>query len=282
MNGKRLIVNADDYNTDGDRNRGIIEAARNGIVSSVSVLTNLPWHDNAQQDLTASFNNNIGIHLNLTKGLPLTKGARTLTDQTGRFFSKLRAWRKALLGSYCTGEIRMEFEAQINRLIRAGIMPDHIDGNNHIHVFPGIAAVTAGLAVQFGIPCIRLPREPLHSAARLVRAGGCKKLMFLMLCRSARKIFLRAGLRFPDRTAGIQQPRVWDVPELRQFLRTLPDGTTELMCHPGYAANNGNPFSTPRRQEELTALTNAEVMQDVEKYGIIICSYSTLKDTRNP
>ena len=121
-------------------------------------------------------------------------------------------------GRYCLREVGAEFEAQIQALVHAGIVPGHIDGNNHIHVFPGIAAVTAELARKFSITCVRLPREPLENAFQLMRAGALKKLLLLVLCRSARKIFSRAGLRFTDRAAGIQQPEVRDVESLRKFL----------------------------------------------------------------
>ncbi|MFC1591478.1 carbohydrate deacetylase [Thermodesulfobacteriota bacterium] len=276
MRRKQLIVNADDYNTDSERNRGILEAARQGIVTSVSVLTNLPGDETARQELRETFKNNIGVHLNLTNGLPLSRDNATLTDAAGRFFSKPGAWARALLGTYALREVASEFEAQINRLVRDGIVPDHIDGNNHIHVFPGIAGVTAGLARRFGIHCIRLPREPLPGPAQLFRAGGIKKMLFLFLCRSARNRFLQAGLRFTDRVAGIQHPAAGDVAALRSFLQTLPGGTTELMCHPGYAARNENPFSTDRRRQELGALTHPEVLQDIKKYGIILSSYADL------
>ena len=86
--GKYLIVNADDYNTDRERNWGIIQAARNGIVTSATIISNLPWEDNALEDLTATFGNNVGIHLNLTKGFPLTAGLKTVVDNQGMFLPK--------------------------------------------------------------------------------------------------------------------------------------------------------------------------------------------------
>ncbi|MCP4716931.1 MAG: ChbG/HpnK family deacetylase, partial [Deltaproteobacteria bacterium] len=85
---KLLIVNADDYNTDPERNCGIIEAARCGIVTSASVITNRPWLKDAREDLIKTFAAGTGVHLNLTGGTPLTGDTRTLTGANGRFFPK--------------------------------------------------------------------------------------------------------------------------------------------------------------------------------------------------
>ncbi|MCP4714278.1 MAG: hypothetical protein GY868_04100, partial [Deltaproteobacteria bacterium] len=62
-----------------------------------------------------------------------------------------------------------------------------------------------------------------------------------------------------------------------KYLTSLPPGITELMCHPGYAAENRNPFSSLRRQDELNALTHPDILRTIEKNGIILCSYGELR-----
>ncbi len=117
MSPRYLIVTADDYNTDRARNRGILETVSKGIVTSVSVLANMPWEENALAELKAACGPRIGIHLNLTRGKPLCPELKTLTLAAGCFFTKQAAWRKALLGLFDLQEIEKEFAAQIEHLI---------------------------------------------------------------------------------------------------------------------------------------------------------------------
>ena len=119
---KRLIVNADDYNTDPERNRGIIEAVRRGIVTSTTVIANTPWQDASTAGLKSAFGDRVGVHINLTKGAPIVQGLSTLVDDEGRFFDKGAVWRKALLGLFSLREIETEFAAQITLLRERGIV----------------------------------------------------------------------------------------------------------------------------------------------------------------
>ena len=270
---KYLIVNADDYNTDRERNRGIIQAARDGIVTSATVISNLPWDDNALADLTVTFGNNVGIHLNLTKGFPVTSGLKTVVDSGGKFLPKKQIWFRAMFRLLDLRELETEFVAQIAHLQEAGISPDHIDSNNHIHVSPGISEVVARIAKRFGISKIRLPLEPFYPYGESLKKGGLKKLFISMLSLRARSVFKRFGLCFTDNFAGIQYPCVSEVESLRRFIMNLPEGTTELMCHPGYSSSSGNPFSNEEREKELAALTHPAVVQDIKDCNIKLISY---------
>jgi predicted glycoside hydrolase/deacetylase ChbG (UPF0249 family) len=273
---KRLIVNADDYNTDPERNRGIIEAVRRGIVTSTTVIANTPWQDASTAGLKSAFEDSIGVHLNLTKGVPIVQGLSTLVNDGGQFFDKGAVWRKALLGLFSLREIETEFAAQITLLRERGIVPDHIDGNNHVHVFPGIAGVVAGLARDFGIPCARLPHERFARPGEYVRRGVAKKTLIGHLSQYARRVFETHGIHFPERFAGIQFPEIARVDELRAFVASLPDGVTELMCHPGYRSPSDNPFSSPAREEELASLTDPSVKDALRRANVTLISFQEL------
>jgi predicted glycoside hydrolase/deacetylase ChbG (UPF0249 family) len=275
--GKYLIVTADDYNTDPERNRGILETVSKGIVTSVSVLANLPWEKNALTELKAACGQRIGIHLNLTRGKPLCSGFKTLTDEAGNFFLKRTAWRKAMLGMFDLQETKKELSAQIEHLMTAGIVPDHIDGNNHIHVFPGIATVVARLAQHYGIRNVRLPLEAFSFLRQYGQPNALKKYFIGLLAKRARPIFRNHGLCFTEHFAGIQFPAVANTASLRAFLQTLPQGVTELMCHPGFKNYTRNPFSTEEREQELYSLTHQDVLEDIRRLNINLISYGELE-----
>ena len=274
--GKYLIVNADDYNTDSERNRGILQAARNGMVTSVSVIANLHGEDKALAELTGVMGARIGVHLNLTSGRPLVPGLKTLTDDAGGFYPKQTAWRKALLGKFAMKEVEEEFAAQIEHLTAAGITPDHIDGNNHIHTFPGIARVAGSLAERYGISRIRLPQETFSRWKQWIQPKALKKYFIGFLSRRARPLFKGCGLRFTDHFAGIQFPAVAQAASLKAFLMNLPEGTTELMCHPGYQSLLQNSFSSMEREQELSSLTCKGILEDIQRFNIHLISYSEL------
>ena len=273
MSPRYLIVTADDYNTDRERNRGILETVSRGIVTSVSVLANMPWEENSLAELKAACGPRIGIHLNLTRGKPLCPELKTLTHATGCFFTKQAAWRKALLGVFDLQETETEFAAQIEHLMTAGIVPDHIDGNNHIHVFPGIASVVARLADRYGIRTVRLPLESFSFFRQYGQPNALKKYFIGLLTKRARPIFRDHGLCFTDYFAGIQFPAVANTSSLRAFLQTLPHGVTELMCHPGFKNDTGNLFSTEEREQELDSLTHQDVLEDIRRLNINLISY---------
>ncbi len=273
---KRLIVNADDYGTNDKRNRGILQAAREGIVTSTSIIANLIEAGASVQNLKDGFGSRIGIHLNLTAGVPLAGRPRTLASPSGNFWDKKTVWRKALGGNFDLNEIEEEFTAQLDHLLRLGIKPDHIDGNNHIHVFPGITEKVAQLARALDIVSVRLPREPFFTWRQYVQQNAFKKSLFNRLSRSAASIFTRHGLYCQDNFAGIQFPVVAHLESLRSFMANLPEGTTELMCHPGYRDPKGSAFSGIQREQELSVLTNKILLDDLRRFKIRLVSYSDM------
>jgi predicted glycoside hydrolase/deacetylase ChbG (UPF0249 family) len=271
---KYLIVNADDFNTNVERNRGILEAAQKGIVTSATIIANMPGLKESLPSLAGTLGGRVGIHLNLTMGLPLTSDVKTLVNGSGRFMKKRTVWQKAIRGLMDLGEVEKEFAAQISLLKSLGVRPDHIDGNNHIHIFPGIATTVARLANDFGVKRIRLPLERFSKWRQSVQPGMFKKAFFGLLSRRARPVFKKHGLRFTDHFAGIQFPLVSSLDSLQSFLDHLPDGTTELMCHPGYRNSAGNPFSSVEREQELFTLTHPSMMERMRRFNIQLISFS--------
>jgi len=277
MAARNLIVNADDFNSDEERNRGILEAAARGIVTSVSVISNLPFNAESVAKLKDIFGPRIGVHLNLTKGAPIARHATTLVDESNQFLKKKKAWRRALLHQYDLKEVEEEFAAQISHLRELGITPDHLDGNNHLHIFPGIAEVTARLARDFDIKKIRLPLEKFQNPGDYFQPKAFKKYFFGLLAKRASSMFKSFNLLFPEHFAGIQFPQVGEIESLRNFFRKLPPGTTELMCHPGYR-NVSMPLSPQsKHEEELAALTNPEVLATLKHERITLISFHDLQ-----
>jgi len=270
-----LIINADDYNTDPQRNRGIIEAAQAGILTSASVLTNMPGLASSLESLEQMLGPRMGVHLNLTRGTPLSRDVPSLIGSQGYFLPKGAAWRRALCRGYSLDEIRVEWSAQIEAFCRTGRTPDHLDANNHLHIFPGCARICAQLARRFNIKCVRLPLEPLHMPG-LLRRSGLKRLFLALLAVRARVLFREYGLRMPDRLFGIAVPSPGDQSSLCSCLKKLSPGVNELMCHPGYAPSTAHAFSCAERERELRALCSPSVRETIIAERIRLISFNDI------
>jgi predicted glycoside hydrolase/deacetylase ChbG (UPF0249 family) len=247
-----LIVNADDFNLTLGVSRGILRAHREGIVTSTTVLVNLPSLE-ASRDLARDASGlSLGLHLNLTLGAPVLPAPRvpSLVDSAGRF--PRRPARFARQGT--SREIRDELAAQVDRFVTAfGRPPSHLDSHHHIHRYPPILEVLADLASSLRIPL----RPPSPKSAIALRARGIPAV---------------------DRTAGdVGEEALLDARALTALLVALPGGITELMCHPGYHDTDLAVSSYDReREQELCALCDATVREAIAREGIRRIGYRDL------
>jgi predicted glycoside hydrolase/deacetylase ChbG (UPF0249 family) len=91
----------------------------------------------------------------------------------------------------------------------------------------------------------------------------------------AKKFFVKAGLRFPDHFNGIAVPSLLSKKSMLKFIKQLPPGITELMCHPGYPSS-GNLFSNSDREKELLILTDKDIMSEIKMNNIELISFSDI------
>jgi hopanoid biosynthesis associated protein HpnK len=286
---KSLIVNADDLGWTEGVNRGIAEAHRNGIVTSASLLANGSAFASGVEVARSVPGLGVGVHLNLSDGPPVA--ARELVTSLVNDRGEFEGGPENLLlrvarGGLALHEVEQEWEAQIEKVRDAGIQPTHLDGHKHVHMLPGLFEIALRLAKRYGIGAIRVAHEAsslraalstgeeLHTAAVLkqgVQARGLK-----LLARDARELAERAGISTADYFCGIAQTGEMTKQGVAQLLRSLPDGTTELMCHPGYADQALRNTATRlqgSRQTELQILTDVEIRNLVASQGIRLIDY---------
>ena len=104
-----------------------------------------------------------------------------------------------------------------------------------------------------------------------VQARGLK-----LLARGARKQAARMGIATADFFCGIAQTGEFTLDGVEQLLKNLPEGTTELMCHPGYADEALQKTATrlqASRQKELEILTDTRIRKLVASQGIRLIDY---------
>src|SRR4030095_6841643 len=119
---RRLIVNADDFGLAPGVSAGILAADQHGIVSSTTLLAHATIDAEAVRALPAS-GLGVGLHVNLTRGRPLSRG-RSLVDSDGRF---VRDARHAAARANAV-DVEREVAAQIEKfesIVRR--TPTHLD-----------------------------------------------------------------------------------------------------------------------------------------------------------
>jgi predicted glycoside hydrolase/deacetylase ChbG (UPF0249 family) len=272
MSFKRLIVNADDLGADNARNRGIFEAAERGCVTDATLLVNLPGFEDAIQGLRTS-RLQVGLHFNISEGVPVGGPYRTLVDANGRFHGKDEAWRLGLAGVLDPAEVRAEAEAQLARCRSADVAISHLDGHQHIHMIPCVAA---GL---IALPMPRKVRLSLEEPNGTVLSGPDKVAplrKFREATRASQPLWEAAGWRWPQALLGsglIGAVHVGTIVRLLDQVRS--GGTSELLVHPGYPEPSAElPFSSAEREIELEALLDPRLREAIVLRGIVLSSWS--------
>ena len=133
-----------------------------------------------------------------------------------------------------------------------GAPPTHLDSHKHAHARPAILAAVAAVAAARGLP-VRAMDAALRAELR------------------------RRGVATTDAFLGDAARRpAWTEAALLEALRTLPEGVTELMAHPGWRPAVAVTSFGVEREEELRALTAPAVREAVDAGGIRLCSYAGL------
>ena len=251
----RLIINADDGNLTSGVTRGILRCHDQGIVTSTTLLMNLPLSRAAIREFKKRKRLGLGVHLNVTLGHPLNppSAVRTLIGPEGRFRRPSDDWKKRP----SPGEIMGEYEAQIRNFIeRFERSPDHLDTHHHLHDDPLFFAAVRATARRWKIPLRRSRMFQLERYSRETR-----------------------GLKTTDFLFGNLEARChWQKASFLAVAENLPDGTAEIGCHPGYCDSELRRISSMRevRAEELKVFSDRTHRNLLSKLGIELIRFSDL------
>jgi len=272
LSGRRqLIVNADDFGFTPDVNQGIVEAHRRGILTATTLMANGAAFDDAVRLAHETPSLDIGCHLVLIGGRSLLTGrAYPLT------VPRLAA---ALAGR----DLRAydELKAQVRRIVEAGLRPTHLDTHKHTHLAPPVLDAVARIGEEFGIRWVRRPFDfPMSSLRGAIPAMKRVTSQALgLLRRRFQRVLERHSCRTTDHFAGFQITGRFHTAELVELLAMLPEGSTELMCHPGLcgeALRGARTRLKESRERELEALIAPEVRAALERNQVKLTGYAGL------
>lgn len=256
----RLIVNADDFGLTRGINRAVAELHDAGAVTSATLMAAGPAFEDAVTVARSRPALGIGCHLVLTDGRPVSL-PRTIPSLMARDGHSLRPSLGGFLAALLTAQIdpsdvEREAVSQIERLQRAGLHVTHVDTHKHTHLAPPILAAILKAAERTGVGAIRNAFEQPWSFP--LSNGTAARTSQLRMIQPLKRGFLRRLAAAPHRmqttdgTLGISATGHLDEGTLRNLVAALPEGTWELVCHPGYNDPDLRAISTRLRATRET------------------------------
>jgi predicted glycoside hydrolase/deacetylase ChbG (UPF0249 family) len=293
---RRLIVNADDFGMTTGINHAIAQAQEHGIVTSATLMANARAFEGAAalaRSLagdTARFS--VGCHVVLLDGEPLLPADRVASllqpgAQNGNHFRvKLNDFVMASFrGKLRPEEIEAEATAQMQRLQTAGVEPSHFDTHKHAHMFPAVLRPLLRAARAQNVPAVRNPFGQVWALplADVLRRQLWKRFAQLNVLRNFAAKFRHEveahGLRTTDGSVAVLVTGILDLKLFREIVNNIPEGTWELVCHPGYNDAELDKVRTRLREsraQELELLTSDGAREALQARGVELISYREL------
>jgi chitin disaccharide deacetylase len=183
-------------------------------------------------------------------------------------------------------EIEAEASAQIQRIQWSGLKPSHFDTHKHAHMFPAVLRPLLRAAKARGVKAVRNPFGqvwPLPLTSLLRTRQVWTRFAQLNGLRTFAANFRREveahGLRTTDGSLGVLVTGVLDLKLFTAIVESIPEGTWEFVCHPGYndaALDQVHTRLRKSREQELWLLTSPEAKQLLQRRGIELISYHQL------
>lgn len=244
----KLIVNGDDFGYSKAVNLGILEAYNNGILTSATMMVNMPGVEHAFELCKENPGLGVGIHLVLSAGKPIHPNVPSLVDDRG-FFKKLTDIQKEA----DIEDIQKEFNSQMEKFISFGFMPTHIDSHHHIHFDDKILSLVIDMARKYNLP-IRYSKKDLVDKGYL-------------------------DINSVEKFVGTFYGEYLTIDKLVEIIEQSKDSeTVEIMCHPGYVDKIllDNSSYNIHRANEVDILTSPKAGKIIKQYNIQLINYKDL------
>ena len=284
MKSKRLIINADDLGLNDLITDAIIDSYKNGIVTSSTIMVNMPGFEYAVKKIQEVPMLGVGIHFNLTEGYPIADRSKLslLLDGSGAFKANIDQRKNLIYGKEKKRQVDIELKSQLEMLLDYGIKPTHYDSHHHITGVPIPFAVSKSIAKKYGISRARITNIE-HKCGRNAKLS-VKARVLLKNVLSAPKIMIHKVNKVLLRSDGFYTPDEKILPfrvlpkkkdDLDQFVNALlviDDGVCEIALHPGLS-EHGVDEKDIRMRDYQIALSD-KVLKKIEDEKIKLVNYS--------
>ena len=269
MNPRTLITVADDFGLSLSVNEAVEMAARDGILTSASLMVGAPYAADALRRARALGGKlKVGLHLVVIEGPSVLPHADIpdLVDEHGMFPSnQARLGVRYAFFPRIRRQLSAEIEAQFRAFAATGVALDHANAHKHMHLHPVVGAMMIAIGKRYGLTAIRIPAERLSTT----NTPGDRALR--AWTRILKRQASRAGLLTNDLVAGLAQSGHMTPAIVQGLIDDLPAGITEMYFHPATASDDVLRRTMPdyEHSQELQALLTARLPRDV-----LLSSYS--------
>lgn len=228
MQTMKLVINADDFGRDAEVNKAIAESFAKGYINQTTLMVNMPQCEAAVELARQNgFADKVGLHLNFTRGVPLTEAIRNCREccdengvfRTGSFAMGWRPLEKRLANA-----VAAETRAQVERYLFFNLPLMHCDGHHHVHNRLQLAYVVLPILKEYGFRSVRNRYTSLVKFPRGIKAKA-KNAMFARLVK-------KYGFETTQFFGG------WDGEGVSGGVEAFKGfETVEIMVHPNYNAD---------------------------------------------
>ena len=259
-----LVLNADDFGMCHAVNTAIMRVLEAGVVRSTTLMVPCSWALHAMRFLAAHSEIPFGVHLTTIgdggdyRWGPVTPREKvpTLVDEAGYFYTFDRM--SEFFAQVSLDELEMEFRAQIEVVLAAGLRPTHLDWHAlRIGRKPEVFDVMLGLAKEYGL------------AMRVAGRSWIENVQSQGLPSNDYDFLDSYGLEPLTKAA-----------RYAELLRALPAGLSEWAVHPGLDTPELlaiEPGGNHSRQADFDFWTSQQAKAIVEEEGIILLDYRALQ-----
>lgn len=275
-----VVFNADDFGYSHNINQGIQLAHGGKLLKSASLMATGDAFDEAVSMAKSLEDFEVGVHLCATQTHSCLAGRHLplLTRGAGCFRMGLAEIGVQLFYSRrLAREILNEWRAQIERILNAGLRPDHLNSHQHVHMHPVLFGHTIELAEQYDIPLVRMPRTNFRLNASLDGSRVVSKFLKAAVFSTLRGCCLafhdveRSNISLADHAYGLLQIGRTDDKYLVKLLSRVPEGFSEIYMHPGLRPEPCSPHV--KRDVELAALLSPSVREAVENEKLTVTTF---------
>jgi hopanoid biosynthesis associated protein HpnK len=271
---KKLIVTADDFGAAIAVNEAVEQAHTRGILTAASLMVSGEAVDDAVARAKRLPSLGVGLHLVLVDGRPVLPPNQVpdLVAEDGRFRANMATAGIRFFFSPCVRkQLAREIDAQFAAFARTGLSLDHVNAHKHFHLHPTVAGLIVAIGRRYGLAAARAPVEPAAVIGAIEPvARGLADRIAAPWARSAQARLARAGLVVPDSVFGLAWSGAMTAERLHALVAHLPAGLSEIYCHPATDDRYSGHAPGYRYRDELAALTDAGVRDEVARQGITL------------
>lgn len=267
---KNLIITADDFGISKEVNEAVEDGHKNGVLTAASLMVAELFAADAIERAKDMPELGVGLHVALSRARPASdpKDIPDLVDDNGLLRADLvgSGFRFFFLPKV-RRQLAIEIKAQFEAFARSGLPLDHVNAHNHLHLHPTVLSIILNLGKNYGMRAIRLPKD---RNAKGLGAVFLAPWLALMRARIAKH-----GMLHNDAFLGLDETGFLNTDAMMNLIDTLPDGTTELMCHPATGPWEGmDPMACGfHHDQEYAALIDASMRGAITKSGANLIAY---------